>query len=82
MAHVKETKTTNTNTRNNLDTTNQAAAARQTTTTDQRFSMIQTAAYLRAEKRSFQGGNPVQDWIDAEREIDAILKGTSRNAHA
>ena len=51
-------------------------------TTDQRQSMIQTAAYLRAEKRGFQGGDSVRDWVDAEREIDTMLKGTSRNARA
>ena len=60
----------------NTDTTNQIATA------DRRHSMIQTAAYLRAEKRGFQGGNPVQDWVDAEREIDTMLKGTARNTRA
>jgi len=74
MAHVRETRTTNTNAQNNVDTTNQAAAPSQILTPDQRQSMIQTAAYLRAEKRGFQGGHPVQDWVDAEREIDATLK--------
>ena len=74
MAHVRETRTTNTNAQNNVDTTNQAAAPSQILTPDQRQSMIQTAAYLRAEKRCFQGGHPVQDWVDAEREIDATLK--------
>ena len=77
MARTIETKPTNTNaTHNNPKTTHE------TTTTDQRQSMIQTAAYLRAEKRGFQGGDSVRDWVDAEREIDTMLKGTSRNARA
>ena len=54
----------------------------ETMTADQRQSMIQTAAYLRAEKRGFQGGNPVQDWVDAEHEIDATLTGNSRGVRA
>jgi len=44
--------------------------------------MIQLAAYLRAEKRGFQGGDPMHDWIEAEREIDATLKDNSRRMHA
>lgn len=36
--------------------------------------MIAEAAYLRAEKRGFAGGDPVEDWLTAEREIDKVLK--------
>lgn len=36
--------------------------------------MIQEAAYYRAEKRGFAPGNEAQDWADAEREIDALLR--------
>ena len=43
-------------------------------TTDQRQSMIQTAAYMRAEHRGFKGGNPVEDWLVAEREIDSQIR--------
>jgi len=77
MARTIETKPTTTSVTHNTPKT-----THQTMTADQRQSMIQTAAYLRAEKRGFQGGNPVKDWVDAEREIDAMLKGTSRNARA
>jgi len=35
-----------------------------------RHQMIQEAAYFRAEKRYFFGGNPVEDWLAAEAEID------------
>ena len=36
---------------------------------EQRRSMIAEAAYYRAEKRGFQGGDPVADWLAAEREV-------------
>ena len=34
--------------------------------------MIAEAAYFRAERRGFQGGCPIQDWLEAEREIDRV----------
>lgn len=41
-----------------------------------RHRMIAEAAYYLAEKRAFQGGDPVNDWLDAERIIDqALLTG-------
>jgi Protein of unknown function (DUF2934) len=40
---------------------------------EQRNSMIAESAYLRAEARGFQGGDPVQDWLDGEKEVDALL---------
>ena len=35
--------------------------------------MIAESAYLRAEARGFKGGDPVQDWLDSERDVDALL---------
>jgi len=40
---------------------------------DQRLSMIAETAYFKAEKRGFTGGNPVDDWLAAESEVDALL---------
>ena len=40
---------------------------------EDRQRMISTAAYYRAERRGFNGGDEVQDWLEAEAEIDAIL---------
>lgn len=40
---------------------------------EQRLEMIRLAAYVRAERRGFVGGSPVEDWLEAEREIDARL---------
>lgn len=39
----------------------------------QRAAMIAEAAYYRAEKRGFAGGDPVADWLSAEAEIDALI---------
>ena len=43
-----------------------------------RHEMIAKAAYYRAEKRSFQGGDPVADWLFCEKQIDARLSKTAR----
>jgi len=40
---------------------------------EQRHAMIETAAYLLAEKRGFCGGDPAQDWLNAESDIDATF---------
>jgi hypothetical protein len=39
----------------------------------ERERMIAEAAYYRAEQRGFQGGDPVQDWIEAETEVERSL---------
>ncbi len=41
---------------------------------EERWRMVATAAYHRAEKRGFEPGHEVEDWLAAEREIDAVLK--------
>jgi len=40
---------------------------------DERRRMIEQAAYLRAEHRGFNGGDPMEDWLVAEREINRML---------
>ena len=35
----------------------------------QRQQMIAEAAYFRAERRGFSGGDPVTDWVEAEAEV-------------
>ena len=37
--------------------------------------MIAVAAYLRAEKRGFAAGGDVQDWDEAEKEVDKLIYG-------
>jgi len=47
-----------------------------TVTAELRHQMIAEAAYYLAEKRNFQGGDPVNDWLEAETIIDqALLSG-------
>ena len=40
----------------------------------QRQQMIAEAAYFRAERRGFAGGDAVRDWCEAEAEVDARLR--------
>jgi Protein of unknown function (DUF2934) len=42
--------------------------------------MIAEAAYYLAEQRGFSGGDPVQDWLDAESMVDQMQssKGSKR----
>ena len=40
---------------------------------EQRREMIEEAAYFRAERRNFQGGDPVADWLSSENEVDELL---------
>ena len=51
----------------------QAAPPSQTVSQEERWRMVAEAAYLRAEKRGFSGGNPTDDWLEAEAEVDALL---------
>jgi len=37
-----------------------------------RQQLIAMAAYYRADRRGFEGGYEVQDWLEAEAEIDGI----------
>ncbi len=48
--------------------------SRQLPTPEERHRMIAAAAYFRAEKRGFNGQDPVNDWLAAEAEIDQSLK--------
>jgi chromosome partitioning protein len=47
--------------------------ARRTVTMAQREAMIARAAYNYAQQRAFKGGDPVADWLQAEREVDLGL---------
>jgi Protein of unknown function (DUF2934) len=41
---------------------------------DERHRMIAEAAYHRAEKRGFMNGDPGQDWLEAEAQIENELR--------
>ena len=40
---------------------------------DQRRGMIALSAYLRAERRGFSPEGQAEDWLAAEKEVDALL---------
>jgi Protein of unknown function (DUF2934) len=44
-----------------------------------RANQIATAAFLRAASRNFIGGDPVEDWLQAEMEVDAVINARSRS---
>ena len=45
---------------------------------EQRYRMIAEAAYYRAESNHFKS-DPVRDWIEAEKDIAALLNGHNAN---
>ena len=40
---------------------------------EERWRMVAVAAYHKAEKRGFAAGGALDDWLDAEREVEALL---------
>lgn len=53
-----------------------SAAARE----DNRVRRIRLLAYLKAQRRGFKPGNEVEDWLEAERELDAAGLAASGEA--
>lgn len=49
------------------------AAAPVRVSSDARRAMIAEAAFLRAERRGFAPGSEEDDWLSAEKEVDALL---------
>ena len=71
------TKTCKKTTKTASKTTSKTAAKKCATTNcspeelaARRHEMIAQLAYLKAERRGFTNGCPVQDWLEAEKEID------------
>ena len=44
-------------------------------TPEERWKMIAGAAYHKAEKRGFAPGHELNDWAEAEKEIDKLVFG-------
>lgn len=42
-----------------------------TSSEDERYNLINETAYLMAEKRGFQGNQAMDDWLQAEMEVNA-----------
>jgi len=38
-----------------------------------RYEMISTMAYYRSEKRNFEPGNAMEDWLECERLVDEMI---------
>ena len=49
-------------------------------TPEERQRMIEAAAYARAERRGFAAGDPTDDWLEAESEVDARLISEGRKS--
>jgi hypothetical protein len=45
---------------------------------DQRKRRIREAAYFKAERRGFAPGHDLDDWIEAEQEVDAASRPLPR----
>lgn len=48
-------------------------------TPEERQRYVAEAAYFIAERRGFAAGADVEDWLQAEAEIDQMLAGTTRH---
>jgi hypothetical protein len=65
--------------RENIDRLEEDAAAaieesaRRAPTPQEREQMVAVAAYYRALKRNFEPGHELEDWLEAEAEVDAAL---------
>jgi hypothetical protein len=46
----------------------------ETVTPEQRYKMISTMAYFRAEQRGFEPGWETHDWLESEKEVDEMLR--------
>ncbi len=51
-----------------------ASSAKPVFTPEQRYLMVAEAAYYRSERQGFMG-DPVQNWVEAEAEIEALFSG-------
>jgi hypothetical protein len=46
---------------------------------EERHEMIAVAAYYLAEKRGFPGAGALEDWIEAEHQIDTMIQRMHRD---
>lgn len=54
-----------------------SAAATVTVAEEVRRAMIAEAAYYHAERRGFAPGDELEDWLQAEAEVDALLRAAA-----
>jgi hypothetical protein len=72
-AKTKRSRTTAAPTGSAASKRRKAAAVTRTVSAEQRHAMIAERAYLLAEQRGFQDGDAVQDWLEGEKAVDALL---------
>lgn len=58
--------------------TDQGVAPSALVSPEERAGMIAVAAYTRAEMRGFEPGHELDDWLAAEKEVEAALEGRQR----
>lgn len=46
-------------------------------TPEERHRVVAEAAYFIAERRGFAGGSSIEDWLQAEADIDRMLAGST-----
>lgn len=56
----------------------ETASQSQQISSEERRRMISEAAYFRAMQRGFNGGDSLDDWLAAEREINRRLPGSQK----
>ena len=56
------------------ESTSSDVSRRQRPSVADRWRRIAAAAYLRAERRGFAGGAELEDWLEAEKQVDAELR--------
>jgi hypothetical protein len=74
---AKVTKAKKTTTKTNQKTTtvkSTAGSKGKKVTPEQRHKMVVDRAFQLAQGRNFENGDPISDWLQAEREVDAILR--------
>ena len=52
---------------------NKQAQTQSTLNGADRHEMIATAAYYRAKRRGFNNGDEIEDWLEAEAEVDGLI---------
>ena len=63
-------------TQQSVNKRNEPRRARVEVPGDVRLKMVADAAYYIAQRRGFEDGDPVADWLAAEAQIDELLMDT------
>lgn len=77
-AKTKTARTQSTKSGNGKSTSRKKQTAPMLISSQQRQQMINEAAYYLAQSRGFVGGNPVDDWLAAEAQVDLKLSQTGK----